>query len=88
MKLKPIQFKVINQSAIAYCLGITLSVYLNNNKYDCRMTYLDRRAEIETGFDTKEQAIKHAVNVLLFKALSSQCTKINKQELSYELIYQ
>lgn len=87
MQLKPIQFHITNQTAIAYCLGITLSIYPNNNKYDCRMTYLNHRAEIETGFNTQEQAIQHAVFVLLFNALSKQCSHITKQELSYELNY-
>lgn len=88
MKLKPIIFKLTNQTAIAYCLGITLSVYPNNSKYDCRMTYLNRRAEIETGFDSIERAINHAVQVLLYSALIQQFNQVNKQELHYEIQYQ
>lgn len=70
MKLKPIQWdKQSPHNQIATIMGLTLSVYKNNGKWEARLLNLFSRPEIQQGFETAEEAEHYAESVLLTREL-------------------
>lgn len=71
MKLKSLNWVVIDPYKInAVVMGVTLSVYLNNGKWEARLSNADERPVIVAGFAYRHEAMKHAEEVLLGKELS------------------
>lgn len=71
MKLKPLNWVVIDPYKLnAVVMGVTLSVYLNNGKWESRLSNGDERPVIVAGFDYRHEAMKHAEEVLLENELS------------------
>lgn len=64
-QLKQINWDIKDHVATARVMGITLSVYENNNKWDSRLSNGHDRPEIQTGLDHAAEAMKYAEDVLL-----------------------
>lgn len=69
MKLKEIYWEKGRDKADTHIMGIALSVYKNNGKWDARLSSPYQRPEIETGFDTADEAIRYAEHILLRREL-------------------
>lgn len=70
MRLKEIYWTKDGQVATVNFMGVTLSVYQNNGKWDARLNNPTTRPEIETGFDTAEEAMRYAESTLLCRELN------------------
>ena len=69
MKLKEIYWEKEADKATAYVMGLTLSVYQNNGKWDARLYAPNNRPETETGFVTSAEAMRYAEHTLLHREL-------------------
>lgn len=78
MKLKEIYWEKGCDKADTHIMGITLSVYKNNGKWDARLSNPYQRPEIETGFDTAEEAMRYAEHILLVRELKKYFSYVNK----------
>lgn len=65
MKPKPLNW----QDNIATFMGITLSVFPNNSKWDCRLVNDLTRSETQSGFNTIDEAKQYAEHILLNREL-------------------
>ena len=74
--LKPICWHIKSGKATAHVMGVELSVYQNNGKYDCRLNNGRDRPETQSGFDDMEQAIDHAELVLLKNEMAKYFTGV------------
>lgn len=70
MKLKPIHWdKTDPEKPTAIFMGLVLSVYKNNGKWEARLHNPYRRPEIQQGFDTIHEAKRYAEYTLLTREL-------------------
>ena len=70
LKLKPLRWSITNNIATARIMGVLLSVYPNNGKYDCRLSNGNDRPETETGFFSLGEAMEYAESELLERELA------------------
>lgn len=59
-------------------MGVLLSAYPNNGKYDCRLSNGNDRPETETGFFSLGEAMECAESKLLKRELSRYFTLADK----------
>lgn len=76
MKLKEINWDIAPLNATARVMGVTLAVYLNNNKWDARLVNHYQRPEIQSGFNTAQEAMRYAELVLLRRELAKYFTHL------------
>ena len=79
MKLKQIYWDKTdpNQLSTAF-MGLTLSVYKNNGKWEARLASPHLRPEIQQGFDTADEAVRYAERILLVRELKKHFSFVNK----------
>ena len=58
-------------------MGLTLSVYKNNDKWEARLASPQQRPEIQQGFETADEAMRYAEHILLVRELKKHfsCVK-------------
>lgn len=79
MKLKQIYWDKTDPNKLTTVfMGLTLSVYKNNGKWDARLSSPHQRPEIETGFDTADEAVRYAEHILLVRELKKYFSFVNK----------
>lgn len=79
MKLKQIYWDKTDPNKLTTVfMGLTLSVYKNNGKWDARLSSPHQRSEIETGFDTADEAVRYAEHILLVRELKKYFSFVNK----------
>lgn len=79
MKLKKIYWdKDKPDRLIALFLGLTLSVYKNNYKWEARLASPHQRLEIQQGFDTADEAMRYAEHILLVRELKKHFSYVNE----------
>lgn len=78
MKLKEIYWNISIHTATAQIMGLTLSVFPNNGKWDARLSTPHQRPETETGFDTADEAMRYAERVLLGRELKKYFNFVNQ----------
>ena len=75
MKLKQLYWDEYDPNRpTAQFLGLTLSVYRNNGKWEARLTTPHQRPEIQQGFSSIEEAMRYAEHVLLARELKKYLT--------------
>lgn len=78
MKLKKIYWdKTDPDKLTTVFMGLTLSVYKNNYKWEARLASPHQRPEIQQGFDTADEAMRYAEHILLVRELKKHfsCVK-------------
>lgn len=78
LKLKPLRWSIASNIATARIMGVLLSVYPNNGKYDCRLSNGNDRPETETGFFSLGEAMEYAESELLKRELARYFTLADK----------
>ena len=79
MKLKQIYWdKTDTDKLTTVFMGLTLSVYKNNGKWEARLVSLRQRPEIQQGFDTADEAIRYAEYILLVQELKKHFSYVNE----------
>lgn len=76
MKLKEIYWTPSKGVATAQIMGITLSVFPNNGKWDARLTNPHTRPETQSGFDTADEAMRYAEHTLLRREMMKYFTHV------------
>lgn len=76
MKLRPLEWQDEQGVITARVLGVTLSVFKNNDKWDARLSTPHQRPETETGFDTKKEALRYAEHILLVREFKKYFTRV------------
>lgn len=74
MNIKPLKWQKDGQIETVIFMGLTLSVFPNNGKWDARLINQHQRPETETGFETAEEAKKYAEKVLLMREIKKHFT--------------
>ena len=70
MKLKQIYWDKNDPNFLSTTfMGLTLSVYMNNGKWEARLANPHQRPEIQQGFDTADEAVRYAEYTLLRREL-------------------
>ena len=70
MKLKQIYWDKNDPNFLSTTfMGLTLSVYKNNGKWEARLASPHQRPEIQQGFDTADEAVRYAEYILLRREL-------------------
>ena len=59
-------------------MGLTLSVYKNNGKWEARLASPHQRPEIQQGFDTADEAVRYAERILLVRELKKYFSFVNE----------
>ena len=78
MKLKKIYWDQTGPNKLATVfMGLTLSVYKNNDKWEARLASPQQRPEIQQGFETADEAMRYAEHILLVRELKKHfsCVK-------------
>ena len=78
MKLKQIYWdKTVPDKLTTIFMGLTLSVYKNNDKWEARLASPQQRPEIQQGFETADEAVRYAEHILLVRELKKHfsCVK-------------
>jgi len=79
MKLKQIYWDKTDPNRLSTTfMGLTLSVYKNNGKWEARLASPYRRPEIQQGFDTTDEAVRYAEHILLGRELKKHFSHVNK----------
>ena len=79
MKLKQIYWDKTGLDKLATVfMGLTLSVYKNNGKWEARLASPHQRPEIQQGFDTAEEAMRYVEHILLVRALKKHFSYANE----------
>ena len=79
MKLKQIYwYKTDPDKLTTVFMGLTLSVYKNNGKWEARLTSPHQRPEIQQGFDTADEAVRYTEHILLVRALKKHFSFVNE----------
>ena len=79
MKLKQIYWdKTDTDKLTTVFMGLTLSVYKNNGKWEARLASPHQRPEIQQGFDTADEAIRYAEYILLVQELKKHFSYVNE----------
>lgn len=79
MKLKQIYWDKTDPNKISTVfLGLTLSVYKNNGKWEARLSDPYQRPEIQQGFDTSDEAMRYAERILLVQKLKKHFSHVNE----------
>ena len=78
LRLKPLRWSIANNIATARIMGVLLSVYPNNGKYDCRLSNGNDRPETQTGFFNLGEAMEYAESELLRRELARYFTLVDK----------
>lgn len=79
MKLKQIYWDKTDPDKLTTAfMGLTLSVYKNNGKWEARLANPHRRPEIQQGFDTVDEAVRYAEHILLTRELKRFFTRVDK----------
>ena len=78
LRLKPLRWSIASNIATARIMGVLLSVYPNNGKYDCRLSNGNDRPETQTGFFCMKDAMDHAETKLLERELARYFTLVDK----------
>ena len=79
MKLKQIYWdKTDPDKLTTIFMGLTLSVYKNNGKWEARLASPHKRPEIQQGFDTADEAMRYAEYVLLVRELKKHFSYVNE----------
>ena len=60
-------------------MGLTLSVYKNNGKWEARLASPHQRPEIQQGFDTADEAMRYAEHILLGRELKKHFPCVNEK---------
>ena len=77
MKLKKIYWdKTDPDKLTTVFMGLTLSVYKNNDKWEARLASPHQRPEIQQGFDTAEDAMRYAEYILLVRELKKHFSRV------------
>ena len=80
MKLKQIYWgKTDPNKLTTVFMGLTLSVYKNNGKWEARLASPHQRPEIHQGFDTADEAIRYAEHILLARELKNHFSYVDEQ---------
>ena len=78
MKLKQIYWdKTDPDKLTTVFMGLVLSVYKNNDKWEARLASPHQRPEIQQGFGTADEAMRYAEHILLARELKKHfsCVK-------------
>ena len=59
-------------------MGLTLSVYKNNGKWEARLASPQQRPEIQQGFETADEAVRYAERILLVRELKKYFSFVNE----------
>lgn len=79
MKLKQIYWSKTDPDRLsAVFMGLTLSVYKNNDRWEARLASPQQRAEIQQGFATVEEALQYAEHVLLGRELKKYFSYVDE----------
>lgn len=78
MKLKQIYWDKDVDKATATVMGVTLSVFKNNGKWDARLTTPQQRPETEIGFSSADEAMRYAEHILLVRELKKHFSHVNE----------
>lgn len=84
MKLKQIYWDKGVDNAFTRVMGVSLSVYKNNGKWDACLTTLYERPEVATGFDTADEAMRYAEQVLLQRELRKYFNEVSNAQENQE----
>lgn len=60
-------------------MGLILSVYKNNGKWEARLASPHKRPEIQQGFDTADEAMRYAEHILLGRELKKHFSCVNEK---------
>lgn len=66
---KPLNWQKDGEIITAQFMGLTLSAFPNNGKWDARLVSPNQRPETETGLDSAEDAMKYAEEILLMSEI-------------------
>lgn len=69
MKLKLLNWQKDSQIETVIFMGLTLSVFPNNGKWDARLVNPNQRPETETGFNSADEAKQYTEKVLLMREI-------------------
>lgn len=79
MRLKQIYWdKTDPDKLTTIFMGLTLSVYKNNGKWEARLASPHQRPEIQAGFDTADEAVRYAENSLLRREINKYFSYVNE----------
>ena len=79
MKLKQIYWaKAYADKLTTVFLGLILSVYKNNGKWEARLASPHQRPEIQQGFDTADEAMRYAEHILLVRELKKHFSYVDE----------
>lgn len=79
MKLKQIYWGKTDPNCLfTTFMGLTLSVYKNNDKWEARLASPHQRPEIQQGFDTADEAMRYAEHILLVRELKNHFSYVNE----------
>lgn len=79
MKLKQIYWdKTDPDKLTTVFMGLTLSVYKNNGKWEARLASPHQRPEIQQGFDTADEAMRYAEYTLLRRELKKHFSYVSE----------
>ena len=77
MKLKKIYWdKTDPDKLTTVFMGLVLSVYKNNDKWEARLASPHQRPEIQQWFDTAEDAMRYAEYILLVRELKKHFSRV------------
>lgn len=80
MKLKQIYWdKTDPDKLTTVFMGLTLSVYKNNGKWEARLASPYQRPEIQQGFDTVDEAVRYTEHILLVRELKKHFSYVNER---------
>ena len=79
MKLKQIYWDKTDPNRLSTTfMGLALSVYKNNGKWEARLASPHQRPEIEQGFDTADEAVRYIEHILLVRELKKHFSYVNE----------
>ena len=79
MKLKQLYWdKTDPDKLTTVFMGLALSVYKNNGKWEARLASPQQRPEIQQGFDTADEAVRYAERILLVRELKKYFSFVNE----------
>ena len=79
MKLKQIYWDKIDYDHVSTTfMGLDLSVYKNNGKWEARLASPYHRPEIQQGFDTADEAVRYAEHILLVREFKKHFSFVNE----------
>ena len=79
MKLKQIYWDKTDPNRLSTTfMGLALSVYKNNGKWEARLASPHQRPEIEQGFDTADEAVRYIEHILLVRELKKHFSFVNE----------